>query len=683
MKQLVQEWIQKKEMKHLLIYILLKDVTTDMTLSQVISKCLLIESEKYFNDIGKIISDYGCLLLLDGLDELSMTAKDKSYLNVDDFVCDENKGRFLTSLTLGEILQGSLRIRDLNIRIWVTSREIDYAKNHFPLPYIKVQMNGFSKKQAQDYIEKSCQFYIQSRIPTLKKRGTTETADGTNRSVSWKHSLVNEWSVSSNLTQRNNTDELHKEQNIEATNDSDEIKQENNGVKEDDMTTKRGMRVELKEEMHEAGSNVAKKTNEEKYSDKADRKDKQGKNINTRGINTEESIKINVQKEALRVQTFLENNDVFSSFQKIPLLFIMMVHIMSAKYTSSVSYLEGIKIDKLTLLIRTVLSCLESRYCQKRNISMSEEIIDLETTLGMIALKKKFQLTVMGYTMLAKEGVNVKLALEVGILRQSKKTGANNEMAQNLSFSSFTGVEFFDNLFQAYLAAKVVVDDPKHLKNLFKIVAKTKEEDSFRVLQFVCGLEESLCKTICEELRGMKKYNNLIDCLHEINNEDVIQNALKKLQKDTLNIAYFERKYHRDALTVFCQHCKQLNIQLSRLVFHKDCDIAFLKTMELPIVGSVHFFQKDVAESDFVSILQWISKHDFMISIVFVDCQTPNQLSQNSKALVKTFEKSNIKVFKKRIDGKTEAFFNCSTGEWTSDVKHVLKENLKYIIHFN
>ncbi|PIK60322.1 hypothetical protein BSL78_02753 [Apostichopus japonicus] len=185
-QHLVSDWVSKmktpkvgkkdKVSDPILIYVHLKDFDPSMILSELVKEMMPAGIDLTVDDIVEIFLNFEFQVLLDGLDELSMStiSADTSAENpTNDKEERDNllqeRGKNDANLTVENLLDNTINtVKFKKTKVWVTSREVDDMKASFALPYSKVKLNGFSNSQVNEYIHKTCKYYFKSQaIPQL------------------------------------------------------------------------------------------------------------------------------------------------------------------------------------------------------------------------------------------------------------------------------------------------------------------------------------------------------------------------------------------------------------------------------------------------------------------------------------------------------------------------------------
>ncbi|KAJ8035169.1 hypothetical protein HOLleu_22308 [Holothuria leucospilota] len=580
-QHVVQQWIKEDTKNFILIYIQLKEVDIDQSIAAVVKDMLPSSMDVSVDAIKKVFNRYKVLVLLDGLDELSMSVEKDVYEGVEneyDFVIiKSNNGNetghpeYITDdVTVRDLLKGKVRGLNCQMRVWVTSREVDDMKSPFPPPHVKIKMTGFSDSQIDAYIRNTCKYYC--------------------------HSIIQ--------------------------------------------------------------SNPA----------------------------TAEAMIEDIMK---KVRDNIEKNDIIQEFVNTPLLLVLIIHILTGKFTGTVTHLKDLQLTKLTTLVGTVITCLKSRYVQKiQDLSLhskAEEIErklgEIERKLGEIAWKQKLEITNYdrdGWDeLLGTEYVNI--ALSTGLLRLSKQISNSNIQRRQLAFSSFTGVEFYHQYFLEYLAGQYFSTEGHIIQKLEKSLDKITDDKTIRFLQFMSGSGHPAVKKVSDIfLKNQENWNNFIDFIYETEDEESVKSYLEDLSgkaKDlgsfpVVNFKYLDKKYHQDAVSAFCEKCNKFDITIRAFTFRKDCPLEYLTGLVLPQLERIELLEMHIAEDDFLHILEWISRQKLPKTFQFNQCKFDQTLSPESKQKIKTaMEGKELNIYSN--DGSSLAgwkidCFNVKEGEWSS-----------------
>ncbi|KAJ8035085.1 hypothetical protein HOLleu_22184 [Holothuria leucospilota] len=604
-KQMVHQWIQDRSNEYLLIYILLKDVKKEMKVSDIVMAELPSDRGISVADIEETLKENKCLIILDGLDEMSLS------FDVDmGSAAPDNEIGIGDGLAISEVLQGFKRQTYTGMRVWVTSREVDNTKSPFPKPYLKVQMNGFSKDQIKTYIKKCCRYYL--------SRGE-RSFDITN-DPSFDHfkliSKLSEKAANTNITS-------------------------SNGMNEEILVKESSM---LLDEQRNVGED---------------------------------------NEIAEIVEEFFEINDLFNDFAEAPLLLILMVHIMSAKFTGAISHYNTLVITRVSTLVGMVITSLESRFFQKLDTkSASDKIVSIEDKLGKVAFDGDVELSVKGTNFWIEniQNDNLEIALGIGLLKQSKRGASESKALLSLASSSFTGIEFYHRCIQEYCAARYIVDNHETFPKLKAMINKYKTDENFGLLKFVCGFEKAPIKAICNALLKQEMFNNLIDCLYEAGVHNVDDKVYQTVGSHSIRVANLDKKYHRDAVRFFCKQFKNLQITVESITFFSDCHVWYLKTLHLPRLKSLTFFRAQYTDLEFKAIIHMFSSQKVTETLWFVECKVPEKLGDLEDSFRDLKRRSGITIKRKRNEmDLTFSSFDFELGEWKLEVKGVLSAPIEFL----
>ncbi|XP_071842655.1 uncharacterized protein [Apostichopus japonicus] len=647
----VSDWVSKmkptktdkknKTRKTILIYIHLKEVDPSMILSELVKNMMPVGINLTLDDIVEIFMNFEFQVLLDGLDELSMSTisantSPENPTNDKEERVDllQEEGENDANLTVGNLLDNKINTVKFNkIKVWITSREVDDMQASFALPYLKVKLNGFRNSQVNEYIYKTCKYYLKSQaIPQLtlipESKMTTNTVSRPVTDGGCKNA--------ENVKYEN---PMNREKIDENINDSNEESKQISGEKEQDITEQcqfvdvEKLQNEEREDediFTEDGNSEANESNTKadevsddvtkKLIPAAHHKIKQGESEqkdNTVPRNDGQNPEAYDTLEILskKVTECMELNEISQNFSETPLLLIMIVHIITCRMLDPTGKYKEVNVNKLTTIIRLVITCLESRYVQKvKNQSIQEDIKSLEARLGKIAFENKMSLSLgkRGYWNDKLGKKDTQLALAVGLLKYSKKVGSGGSQLEELAFSSYAGIMFYHEFFQEFLAAQYAPESDKEWAWIDEFIKNSTDDATIRLLQFMFGMNHSrLDKAVKSLLKEQKMWNNLIDCIYEMSNLEKRQAIINSMYDKggtlggymNINIQHLDKKHHRYALTEFCDACNASDVKPRRMTLRGECAIDFIKDVTLPSLKFLIFLEMNVNEDQFVSII--------------------------------------------------------------------------------
>lgn len=180
MKQIIHQWSQEKVNSFILIYIDADDISQNMDIMSMILKMLPTSHNLTKEVIHQVLNSNEVLVLIDGLDELTVGDGEKSSTaesekqRKSDTESTDNISRFNARQTIKEILENNLNEEDNNVHVWITTRGLQDTRYEFKLPYVKINLPEFSEQQMNSYIKKTCSYYINFKELTEGKQGSTE-----------------------------------------------------------------------------------------------------------------------------------------------------------------------------------------------------------------------------------------------------------------------------------------------------------------------------------------------------------------------------------------------------------------------------------------------------------------------------------------------------------------------------
>ncbi|KAJ8035416.1 hypothetical protein HOLleu_22640 [Holothuria leucospilota] len=184
-----------------------------------------------------------------------------------------------------------------------------------------------------------------------------------------------------------------------------------------------------------------------------------------------------------KVRNFLEENNILKDYKNTPLLVNLMVHAMAAKYASALPYLQDKPITNMGTLIHVVIDCMKQRFVSK-NPSFDRKLFStLEDKLGEIALQHKTKLEVKDSNFwidkIGKE--QVKTACQIGLLKLIKDSP---------STARFSGIEFYHQHIQEYLAALFIVKNPEGFSKYEQTIEQCGNGNGYGIKKFIRELND-------------------------------------------------------------------------------------------------------------------------------------------------------------------------------------------------
>ncbi|XP_071841865.1 uncharacterized protein [Apostichopus japonicus] len=601
-QHLVSDWVSKmtnpkvgkknQTSEPILIYIHLKEVVPSMILSELVKKMMPVGIDLTVDDIIEIFQNFEFQVLLDGLDELSMstisanTSAENPTNDKEELVNLFQEGaENYANLTVANLLENTINTKFKNIKVWVTSREFDDMKTSFALPYSKVKLNGFSNNQVNEYIQKTCKYYFNSQaIPQL--------------------SLILDSNMSNPKSQAKSDAKKHETIEEKTTNNDSLLVTE--GGCNNEVTTKLIKQGKSEQKDNTVPRNVACDT---------------------------------LEMLSKRVYECMELNEIVQNFSETPLLLIMIIHIITCRMLEPTGKYKEMNVNKLTTIIRLVITCLESRYVQKVDkMSIQKDIKSLEDSLGKIAFENKMSLSLGEREYWNNElgEKDTQLAVAVGLLKYSKKVGGGGSQLEELAFSSYAGIMFYHEFFQEFLAAQYVPKRVKEWAWIDELIKNSTDDATVRLLQFMFGMNHARLDKAVQSLKEQQMWDNLIDCIYEISNLEKKQEIITKISKGTIHIQHLDRKHHRVALTDFCDVCNSCDVNVKRMTFREECAIDFIKDVTLPSLETLQFLEMNINEDQFVSIITSLTNRKCPEILMFKKCSVSNEVKQEAKKTEKS-----------------------------------------------
>ncbi|XP_071841862.1 uncharacterized protein [Apostichopus japonicus] len=698
-QHLVSDWVSRMKLpkkgskdkisEPILIYIHLKEVDPSMILSELVKKMMPLGIDLSVDDIVEILLNFEFLVLLDGLDELSMSTistntsaenptNDKE--ERDNLIQEEGDND--ANLTVGHLLDDKINtFKFKNIKVWVTSREVDDMKASFALPYSNVKLNGFSDPQVNEYIYKTCKYYFKSRaIPQLPMIPESNMKDSKlDVTQQAKSDENNQETIEIKMTNNDSRpvteggcnkaesvkyeNPMNREKNEKYINEVNEGIKQTTEEKEQDTTEERQtvdvgklQKGEMKDEKidshanneanesnmtaEELSANVTTKLIPATHHEiKQGELEQKGSTVPRNDVQTPEAC-YPLEILSKNVTECMELNEISQNFSETPLLLIMIIHIITCRMLDPTGKYKEVNVNKLTTIIRLVITCLESRYVQKVNkMSIQKDIKSLKDKLGKIAFENKMSLSLgkREYWNNKLGKTDTQLALAVGLLKYSKKVGSGGSQLEELAFSSYTGIMFYHEFFQEFLAAQYVPESDKKWAWMDEFIKKSTDDATIRLLQFMFGMNHARLDKTVQTLKEHQMWNNLIDCIYEIGNLEKKRTIIKDMSKrtiifwrdTTIHIQHLDRKHHRVALADFCDACNSCDVKLKGMTFREECAIDFIKDVTLPSLETLQFLEMNINDSQFTSIINSLTNQKCPENLQFVKCSLPRDLQED------------------------------------------------------
>ncbi|XP_071841853.1 uncharacterized protein [Apostichopus japonicus] len=749
-QHLVSDWVSKMkptktDKKHkisepILIYIHLKEVNPSMILSELVKEMMPAGIDLTLDDIVKIFMNFEFQVLLDGLDELSMSTistntspESPTNDNEERVNLLQEEGENDDNLTVGNLLINKINtFKFKKIKVWVTSREVDNMQASFALPYSKVKMNGFRNSQVNEYIHKTCTYYFKSRsipqIPLISESNMKESklyatqktkSDSNNQemivtkttnndsrpvteggcsnaeSVKYENPMnmeKNDKNINEVTKENKQTTEEKENDTKEGTQTVDVEKLQNKELNDEKIDSNKRFTDDANNEANErniianeVSDDVTKKLIPAAHHDIRQEESEQKDNTVPRNQGQKPEAYDTLEILSKNVTECMELNEISQNFSKTPLLLIMIIHIITCRMLEPTGKYKEVNVNKLTTIIRLVITCLESRYVQKvENQSIQKDIKTLEYRLGKIAFENKMRLSLgkREYWNSTLGNEDTQLALAVGLLKYSKKVGSGGSQLEELAFSSYAGIMFYHEFFQEFLAAQFVPEEDKEWVWMDEFIKKSTDDATVRLLQFMFGMNHArLDNAVQSLLNEQKMWNNLIDCIYEISNFEKKQAIINDMNNKAgnrpgdnmnINIQHLNRKHHRVALTDFCDACNASDVRLRRMTLRGECAIDFIKDVTLLSLKFLIFIEMNINEDQFVSIITSLTNRKCPETLQFVKCSVPDRLNEEAKQTVESALKGlDMKIYHcKKTSPATMRVpkFNPKKGKWEKEL---------------
>lgn len=618
-KRMVQQWVRGKEEKFtIIIFISLKGVKIDMKLVDIVMDKISKEKRIKYQDVENALKEQECLILLDGLQDISFERFGQDYFPQSDSLNDSptSAGDSAEALTIQRLLQDKEYKHYKSISVWVTALDTDELEYVNPHWSCTIKLNGFSEDQLKVYIRKVCTCFSYSN--------DNETYQTVKSSV-------------------NNQEVMVRTSDRRVTGDKKLIMEKEKGR---EVVAATELRFEV---LPLLGKEAQSQT--EITSTQAEK----------------ENNKITGEKCCDLVYEFLRNNNIFSRFGKNPYLVFLMINIKSAKLTSQIPQLRNVTINSIATLIHCVTICMET----KVGFESQEQLDKFNALIGKVAFHnvfegKPFKFESTSFTKDVSESIQT--ALGIGLVKKVKLRDSVAGMRKyDITFPPDCGATFCHNSIRDYFAAYNISKNPNSLKTLTEKLRTHDPAGELQhgVLRFSWLFQRSLFEELCKALQDFKLYNCIIDCLHDrVNHEEVIS-VVRQVSRDHIVISHTNEHHHNEAVKTFFQACSTTH--LKSISFAGVWSLSYLEALEMPELENLELRKMSLNESGLISCLKWVLKKKFTRSLRFTDCKIPFILSSETEDQIKSLHGLHLQVRRKNVIGKNEVKeekLNFETGKW-------------------
>lgn len=664
-KHLVKTWVShqmilknKKQIKannSVLIYLHLRGVTREAVLADVILGMLPPGNSLTRNGVEQIFQTNECHIILDGLNEISLSSKTTTSSDV-----SPNDSTMLTVSNLLDKLFYPNTYK--KVKVWVTSRDVDDMKPEFSLPYSKVHMLGFNQQQVSEYIAKTYKYYKSKEVPERGKPG--EASDISSSSHARKRNETDS-DIQQSRPKKQPASDKNMKQKSKDKNETEYVLDVNNPKEKVEPT----VRTKLLEDMQgdQQDSNTPLPDGKSKSETKRNKDgwpiaNDDGKPLQAANTNADiKDRKLFSPLESIEscVTNFFAVHDIISNFFETPLLMILIIHIVTERELFPTGRYKGINMNQLATVVRLAINCLESRYVQMSyKNSIKDDVKTLESKLGEVAFKSKFKGTLckpeFWNSELGEE--NVEAALRIGLLKNSRRIDSGGAQVEEFAFSSYSGIEFYHEVFKEYLVAQYILQSNTKFKWLDEFINGSGDEEIARILRFMFGMKHSkrLDQVFTKLLHESKMWNNLIDCIYEVSDPEMKKSmtvtfgqfANSASMDMNFNVYYLERKYHKEAVADFCRCCNEQEIKFNKMTFSESCVVEFLQDVTLPSLNFLVFFGMKIDEKQFASTVIGLCNRNCPNVLKFVSCEVPKTLrGMDLKNVRAAMKNKNMKIY--------------------------------------
>lgn len=168
LKQIVKLWIEKEVNHSVLLFTSLKGASTDTKLTELLKTNVFKENVVDIDILEEAINKHDCLILLDGLECISLQDKPQSESTEED---GEDCKSFISivgekspkPITVGEILGNGLNNNNRTMTVWITACNREIMDKFGTNRNCRVMLTGVSEEQIKQYITNAYKYHIKSR----------------------------------------------------------------------------------------------------------------------------------------------------------------------------------------------------------------------------------------------------------------------------------------------------------------------------------------------------------------------------------------------------------------------------------------------------------------------------------------------------------------------------------------
>ncbi|KAJ8039325.1 hypothetical protein HOLleu_17003 [Holothuria leucospilota] len=322
---------------------------------------------------------------------------------------------------------------------------------------------------------------------------------------------------------------------------------------------------------------------------------------------------------------FNENNIV----EKIGLsqsMLILFSHVVVSDITKRKIDLSELCLYRRSYLIETILYCFEIQYSNISDHPATFE--ELKMILGRAGLPQdeKCNPFTEASTLASEfsvrkiqdeiQSINLKEALLIGFLKSSNEHDVTSEEC---------AVSLCDNVIQEHLVALVITSE-NLLENFLNSFCWSENERMRQVLQLMYGTKPNTRSLIAKILLKEKKWDILIDCLFESENErDFEMITAKDGTVHEVKVSELNRYSHRLAFCRFCKILASNKVRLRELSFKGYWSREWFINWKIPQVEKVEFIQVDFSnQTEYNYAVKFCNERNVKRrNVSFTECHLP------------------------------------------------------------
>ncbi|KAJ8035375.1 hypothetical protein HOLleu_22584 [Holothuria leucospilota] len=612
-KGLLQQWAREKKHDFIFIYLPLEGTQPNTRILDILKQEMNLT--KYSDDkIKRIIEQYKCLIMLDGLDKINLASKQWISSELEETATSgpsslspvkHSDANFTVKDVLNQFRKGTYP----KLGVWATTQDMNQTYPWFSKLVSPVEIKGYLKEQVEECVSTICSFY-----------------------VNLKH-------ISDNFCI-----ELLKPKASKRMSGEEHTAEESNCNRDFFKATE--------------VSNLS--------CDNSKNKIKQG--AGTSGIYRERIKHITSQ-----VHEFLEDQCIYDEFKVDPYILLLVIHIVSAKASDVLWQLREVQINNISKLMHLVVTCLEQTYIQiqGKHSPPPEEFQTIKLKLGEMAYNRMFSKSAGHLPPSVYKHPDESCALAIGLLKEDLRKDKKGDV-------SCPELLFRHELLKDYLTAVYIDQDSTYFDELMATLKKEKNDPYVGVLKFIsCNgyqlnrfyndlMELEMYNNVIDCIHRRKDFDKTHGILSKFCTREVYLARLENKQHQNA-VRTFCKLCKRQDVKRFNVVSFHYQIKLHKLYFQQSCPKEFWKSLDLPKVETLGFVCNNFSDEEFISVLIFFGENAVTSKLSFVDCNIPVELSESTIHSLKQRIGTNMRVQRKtdQVD-PSPCELDYYTGKWST-----------------